>query len=318
MSSPPVGPAPAAPGASAALDSIGEAIELTRQRLFPARLETWLTLGFVAFLDQCGRTSSGVPNIPAGGGGGGGGGGTSGDALASSLLARAAWPPADWGWVLGVGAGVLLVVVLVVALVLWLNSRGVFLYLDCVARGRAEVTRPWREHAARADSYFLWSLGLALATLAVIGLLVGLAIPLVLALQRDGFRVGPVVGLVALAGGLVGLVVLASLLSLLLRDFVAPLQWRLGLTCGQALPVGLRLVGEQPLAFLVYVLVKLAFALLVGLLAVLAGCLTCCLGFLPVVSQTLLQPLFYFERAWSLLLLRRLGHDVFAVAVEAA
>jgi hypothetical protein len=309
--------APAArPGASAALDAIGEAIELTRQRLFPVRFETWLTLGFVAFLDQCGRTSGGF-SIP-GNLGGDGAGSRRTEALVSPLLARAEWPPADWGWVAGVALGILVAILLVVALVLWLNSRGVFLYLDGVVRGRAEVTRPWREHAARADSYFLWSLGLALATLAVIALLVALAIPLVLALRRDGFGVGPVVGLVALAGGLVGLILLASLLSLLLRDFVAPLQWRLGLSCGQALPLGLRLVAEQPLTFLVYVLVKLAFALLAGLLAVLVGCLTCCLGFLPVVSQTLLQPLYYFERAWSLLLLRRLGHDVFAVAREPA
>jgi len=316
LSSPTASPAPSPPGASAALDAIGEAIELTRLRLFPIRFETWLALGFAAFLDQCGRRGTAF-SVP-GGGGGDGGGSRSGDALVTPLLARSDWLPPSWGWLAGVGAGLVVAVLLVVALVLWLNSRGVFLYLDCVVRGRAEIRRPWREHATRADSYFLWSLGLALATLGLIVVLVALAIPLALALQRGGFRLGPVLGLVALAGGLVGLVLLASLASLLLRDVVAPLQWRLGMSCGQALPHGLRLVTEQPLTFLVYVLVKLAFALLVGLLTLLVGCLTCCLGFLPVVSQTLLQPLFYFERAWSLLLLRRLGQDVFAAAGEAA
>jgi hypothetical protein len=44
----------------------------------------------------------------------------------------------------------------------------------------------------------------------------------------------------------------------------------------------------------------------------LVGCLTCCLVFIPIVTQTALQPLFFFERAWSLFFLRRLGHDVFA------
>jgi len=43
-----------------------------------------------------------------------------------------------------------------------------------------------------------------------------------------------------------------------------------------------------------------------------AACLTCCCVLLPVVMQTALQPLFYFERAWSLFLLRQLGYDLVA------
>jgi hypothetical protein len=49
----------------------------------------------------------------------------------------------------------------------------------------------------------------------------------------------------------------------------------------------------------------------VGLAAVIVGCCTCCFGFLPVVAQTILQPAFYFDRAWPVYLLRLLGHDPF-------
>jgi len=38
--------------------------------------------------------------------------------------------------------------------------------------------------------------------------------------------------------------------------------------------------------------------------------LTCCCILLPVVTQTALQPLFFFERAWSLYLLRQMGYDL--------
>ena len=48
--------------------------------------------------------------------------------------------------------------------------------------------------------------------------------------------------------------------------------------------------------------------------ALLAGCLTCCCAFLPVLCQAVLQPLYFFERAWSLFLLRQLGVDVFTPA----
>ena len=42
--------------------------------------------------------------------------------------------------VLGLALGILL---------LWLNSRGKFMFLHCVALDRAEVTRPWHELAPR-------------------------------------------------------------------------------------------------------------------------------------------------------------------------
>jgi hypothetical protein len=48
----------------------------------------------------------------------------------------------------------------------------------------------------------------------------------------------------------------------------------------------------------------------VGLVIFLGGCLTCCIGFLPVVMQVLFQPLFYFERSWSLFVLKQLGFDL--------
>jgi len=56
---------------------------------------------------------------------------------------------------------------------------------------------------------------------------------------------------------------------------------------------------------------KMVFVIVTGITALLAGCFTCCLGFLPVIHHTLLQPLYYFERAWSLCLLRQAGYDLF-------
>jgi hypothetical protein len=58
------------------------------------------------------------------------------------------------------------------------------------------------------------------------------------------------------------------------------------------------------------VLLKIAFSVVAGVVVLVAGCLTCCCAFLPIVGQTALQPLFYFERAWSLCFMRQLGHDV--------
>ena len=108
---------------------------------------------------------------------------------------------------------------------------------------------------------------------------------------------------------------LLALAGVALRDFVAPLQIATGLPCGAAARLLESLVVAQPGVFVLYLLLKLLVVVGTGLVVVIGGCLTCCLGFLPVVMQTAFQPLFHFERGLSLMLLRQMGYDV-ATRVE--
>jgi len=202
----------------------------------------------------------------------------------------------------------------VAAVVLWVNARGVFMYADAVATGRADVSRPWRQHADAASSYFGWSLGITFALVFTLlfagGLVVVTAFAFVAGrLQGTGgwLMLGamvPVLVLLALA------LPLLALAGLALRDFVAPLQLATGLPCGAAARLLESLVVAQPGAFVLYLLLKLLVVVATGLVVVIGGCLTCCLGFLPVVMQAVFQPLFHFERGLSLMLLRQMGHDV--------
>jgi len=301
---PPRGPSP--------LDAAQQAIDHTRRQLFPFRFERWLVLGCVAFLDQCGRRSGiGGFHVPGPGGWGGGGGGGPDHGDVSKAVE---WLATHAFLVAGVAAAVLAVVIAFAALVLWLNSRGVFMYLDNVASGRADFERPWREHAASAASYFAWSFGLALATL--VGLLVlgagGVVAVVALLSGPPGSGLTAGLGLFGIFVLFVALVVTAGLASLLLRDFVAPLQVRAGVGCREAIGLFLALARAHAGVFVVYVLLKIAFSIVAGIALMMAACLTCCCVLLPVVMQTALQPLFYFERAWSLFLLRQLGYDLVA------
>ncbi len=305
----PLPPLPSAPPRISPLDAVGEAIERARRSLFPFRFERWLALGFVAFLDQCGRSGGHSFNVPSPGGGTGSGRGGPDFSRATE------WLGSHVGLVVVIAALALTLIVVLTAVILWVNSRGIFMYLDDVASGRADVKRPWREHAERAQSLFAWRFVLGIATLLAVGLLLGLAGLLALAYAKSRLAGGVAlaVGLLVLLPVLLVVLVATSLVSLGLRDFVAPLQWQLGVSCGAAARVLWGLVGAHPGAFAVYVALKIAFAVAAAMIVIAAGCLTCCCGFLPVVSQTLLQPLFYFERSWSLVFLRQLGHDVFAV-----
>lgn len=288
------------------IDAAQRAIEHTRRSLFPFRFERWLLLGFVAFLDQCGRGGAGMPGgnarLPGGG---------FGDTPAEFSQA-AAWAGSHVGLLVGLAAGGLLLIVLFCALVLWINSRGIFMYLEAVAEAPRERGVRFSAHAERAQSLFAWRFVLAMAMLVVVLLLVGAGAGLVWLYARDrlpGLATGVLlVGLVLL---LLVLTLAGSLFSVFLRDFVAPLQWKEGLACGDAVRRAAALLDPHKGALALYVGLKVVFALALAFAVLIAGCLTCCCAFLPVVCQVVLQPLFFFERAWSLCLLDQLGVRVF-------
>ena len=302
--------APSAPRKLSAADAVGEALHIARSRLFPFRLDRWLPLGFVTFLDRCGRSGGGSP-----GGSGqvpGTNSGDSGFPDADEAIASAKdWFAENLVVILAVGAIGIVLLVTVIAIVLWLNSRGVFMYLDNVASGRFDIKRPWREHADRAWSYFGWSFGLAIGGFLGVLLLLAPIGFFVFSLIRHGANAGPILGIILLVLLFIVWILALNLFSMLLRDFAAPLQVKLDVRCGQALGVAWGLVRGNLGTFVIYVLLKIVFAILTGITALLAGCFTCCLGFLPVIHHTLLQPLYYFERAWSLCLLRQAGYDLF-------
>ena len=302
------------------VDAARAAYHHTRSQLFPIRLEKWLVLGLLAFLDQCGRAFRGGGGS-SGGGGGHGPGGPGGwppdlGHVGARVQQASEWLAAHATLVaLGAVAG-LLAFGVVAAVVLWLNARGVFMYADAVATGRAEVRRPWRQHAAAASSYFGWSLGITFAMVFTLLFAGGLVVATVFAFFAG--RLQGTGGWLILAAMIPVLVLLGLALPLLalaglaLRDFVAPLQIATGLPCGAAARLLESLVVAQPGAFVLYLLLKVLVVVATGLVVVIGGCLTCCLGFLPVVMQVVFQPLFHFERALSLMLLRQMGYDVAA------
>ena len=292
------------------LDAAQQAMEHTRRHLFPFKFERWLALGFVAFLDQCGRSQEGMrfpTGLPDHKSGGGEGGGHPGEVLSQV----GAWLGAHVMVVMAIAAVLLVLLLCFTALVLWINSRGVFMYLDNVATGRADVSRPWREHTEKADSYFAWSFGLTVGVLSAGMILLVAAGLIVLPMVRGGgFAAGRIAALVALAAMFLVLLLATVLASVALHDFVAPLQMKMRSSCGAAMDVFLGLLRANGGAFVVYVLLKIVFSMLLAFALLVAACLTCCCALIPVITQTVLQPLFYFERAWPVFLLGQMGHDL--------
>ena len=301
------------------VDAARTAWQRTRASLFPIRPGKWFALGLLAFLDQCGRTFRG------GGGPGGGGRFQPGEPPWSgswTSWTEAVQRAAEWlsAHAAAVAVGTLAAVLafaLVAAVVLWINARGVFMYAEAVATDRCDLGRLWSENARAASSYFGWSLGLSLAGLFALLLALGLSATAVVAFASGRLAgSGGVLAAAALAP-VVLLLLLAlpavALAALALRDFVAPLQLATGLPCAAAARLLESLAVAQPGAFVLYLLLKLLIVVASGVVIAVGGCLTCCVGFLPVVMQAVFQPLFHFERGFSIELLRQMGHDAAAV-----
>jgi hypothetical protein len=294
------------------IDAASRAVAQAKQALFPVRLERWLALGLVAFLDQCGRSG--------GGGGNFGNSGRMGD-LDESLRRALDWAGAHVALLAGLVALALVLIVAFMALALWLNSRGTFMYIDNVATGRADIRRPWREHRRHANSYFAWKFSIGLATLCIVILML---VAIVFALvngARHGFGPWIIATLVCVALVFLALIVAAALVSVILRDFVAPVQLLRDVPCGAALRLVVPALRANLGAMLLYLVLKFCYALLLGITVIALTCVTCCLALcclvLPVISQALLQPLLYFERAWSLQLAAAMGFDLMqGLAVE--
>ena len=284
------------------LDPISSAIERTTRILFgPFRIEKWFVLGFCAWLAHLGEGASGG-NL---------GNRLRGDDLEEDL-------DTAWGWVFDHLALVLILASIGFVLgvvVLWISSRGKFLFLDGVVHDRAAVADPWRRFAALGDSLF----GLRLV-LAVIGLALLLVLGSFMlrdlrdALGANGFGSEELLLLGLWGLALLPLALVAALVGLILEDLVVPIMWLRGARVRVAANEAFGFISANPWIFVRYVLLKIVLAVAIGLIVCIAVCVTCCIAAIPYFGVVLLLPLYVFRRSYSLEFLAQFGPDYVALA----
>jgi hypothetical protein len=97
--------------------------------------------------------------------------------------------------------------------------------------------------------------------------------------------------------------VIFAILMSLLRSFVVPIMIACDLPCTGAWGEFFRAASGNWFPIIGYILFNMAFHMVFGFASLLAGCLTCCLGFLPVLSHTILAPFYVFQRALPMYML---------------
>jgi hypothetical protein len=296
------------------IDPIGPAIDRVKAMLFaPFDLVRWLVIGFCAWLANLGK--GGFP--------GGFNVSFPGPGLDLEELRHEveSFFDMDLALIMVMAGFVLIIMGVVVAIVvLWLSSRGRFMFLHCVARNKAEVKIPWHRYRQQANSLLLFRLVAGIVFLVSIALI---ALPVLLlagVIGRGGDRVAfGIVGIILmLVLVLIPVGIIYGLILKFTRDFVVPIMYLHGCTCVEGWRAFRGLLSANAGRFTLYILFQILMAMAVSAIITAFGFLTCCCGFfvlaIPYLGAVVTLPLPAFMRAYSLQYLAQFGpaFDVFA------
>jgi hypothetical protein len=274
----------------------GEAFELMKKILFqPFEFKKWLVIGFAAWLANLGAGGGGIgdfnyPNDRR-----------EGAQKFNETIGQIPQP------VLITGICVLVcVVLLLIVLFAWLRARGRFIFADCVVRNRAAIVEPWKEFRAEGNSFFLFSLVVAIVIVPVI-LIAGfvLIVPFIPGRDHTEPGVGFWIGISLTAFISVCLIFVWALAS----QLMVPIMYRQRCRAPLAFAQAVDLVSSHPGPVLLYVLFLLLLAVAAVFISCAVTCATCCIAAVPYIGTVILLPISVTLGAFSLLFLRQFGPD---------
>lgn len=279
----------------------GEAFELMQRILFqPFDLTKWLVIGFAAFLAGLsgGFHSSFNPfsrwNARE-----------DRRAIAEFFRDFGSVGHMQW-WVVALIVIGGLIILALVFVFMWLGARGRFLFTDCIVRNRGAIVAPWKEFRVQGNSFFLFSLLVALCIIVVVAL-VALALFLPVFPRGSGAQIG--LRLWIALGVFVFFILCLALVWTLILQLMIPIMYRQRCLAWPAFSRSLRLIATYPGPMLFYFLFLLVILFAAGLISCLAACVTCCIAAIPYIGTVLLLPIPVTLHGFSLLFLRQFGSD---------
>lgn len=300
------------------LDPVEDAFGRVTLILFkPFDLGKWFVVGFCAWLACLGQ-------------GGGGGGGNfrvpRGHGPGGSIEAVKDFVLANLFWIIPTAIFVITILILVGLLIVWLSSRGRFMFLHCVALNKAEVKVPWAKYRRKGNSLFLFRVVVGLIYFAVMITYAALLVSfIVIPASRSSLSgIGVALALSIFLLVLLAVVILFLLIHKFTTDFVVPIMYLRTSSCVEAWREFLGILSGNKCRFLLYILfqivIGIATALIVVAAAMVTCCCACCILVIPYIGTVLFLPVLIFKRAYSLFYFRRYGaqFDVFVPEAAAA
>jgi hypothetical protein len=297
------------------VEPIGAAIEKTKQILFrPFDIVKWFVIGFCAWLATLG--SGGGSNLNFGNWGSH----EKNTDFQQEIHNVKEAVLDNLPIVIGVGALVILVILILSLVFMWLKSRGQFMFFHCVSQDKAEVVKPWKHYAPQANSLFLFKLVLGLAGFAASILFIVPLVVIGISFVKTGiagFALANLVWGFLLVFCIIMVVMTLSGIKLLTDDFVIPIMSlrRCSVTEGWKEFWGLLMSNKGP--FTLYLLFLFVIGLAIGMIVLLAVLATCCCAAcflaIPYIGTVVMLPILVWRRAYSLFYLSQYGpeYDVF-------
>ncbi|MFA6292924.1 MAG: hypothetical protein WC637_14135 [Victivallales bacterium] len=269
----------------------------------PFDLGKWFLLGFSAWLANLGQGFGAHFNLP-------------------SMPQKGAFPLENISTALIIliccVAGAVFIVCLALSLVmLWIRSRGDFIFLDNLVHAKTAVLEPWRKYSGRGNSLFMFRIacwiffiGFLLITLCSSLLMCWHSIR---SKEMDPFCIA---GIVFAALCLFTFIMTVVFFELSLKSFIVPIMFRRQTgACGASLEF-LKLFSANPMAFVRYYLMYMLLSLCASVAVVIfifSTCCLCCIGLillcLPYLWAVVMLPILTFFRFYSIEFLAQFGDD---------
>ena len=293
------------------VEPVSPALEHVKDMLFrPFDLGRWFVIGFCAWLAQLGETGSGF--------GGNYNFGNhrqqNGTDFRHALDQARDYLLNNLDWIIPLAVVIVVFCLGLWTLCLWLNSRGKFMFLHCVALNQAEVSKPWDQFVHEGNSLFLFRLGLGLVGgVLTVPLLVVIAISVLRMVYQGEADIGGIMLSIGLGMAFLLVAILMALVHKFTVDFVVPVMFLRRIRCWDAWREFLGLLSAHVGTFALYILFQIVLGMAIGTLVIIVFvvtcCIACCLMALPFLGTVLLLPVLVFKRAYSLCFLAQFGPE---------
>jgi hypothetical protein len=321
----PIQPLPTSHIEISVTEPISPALERVKQMLFkPFDLGKWFTIGFCAWLAMLGESGGGFSGNYGGGNHTNSNSGNVGESFRHGFEQARDFTLDNLYWIVPAVVGLVIFLLALWLLILWLSSRGKFMFLHCVALDKAEVGEPWGKFSAEAGSLFKFRIVLGLAGMV---LMLPPLIFIVVAIIQMVLRGEPDMAAIIMVAGLILLFVLLAIVFALVHkftvDFVVPIMFLRRGKCLAAWKEFYALLVGNAGHFALYILFQIVLGMAIGVITLGAILITCCLAgclmLIPYIGTVLLLPVLIFKRSYSAYFLALFGpqYDVFPPAPPA-
>lgn len=285
---------------------IGQAYSAMKRILFkPFNIGKWFTLGFCAFLADLLEFH-----------GGSGGDGRSGFNWRFSSFEEAKYYAYNlileyWELILTIGWAIIVAGMLLGLLIMWLRCRGKFMLLDGVVHNRGAVVKPWHQYRELANSLLLWRIIVGIMGFACFVLIVLLCGSIAWPDIKDlRFEANALAALIIFGALAILSSIFFGVIKHMLTDFIAPIMYRRGILCGEAIQVFRQeILADHEGSFVLFYLMKFLLGVVAVVIVILTVCMSCCIALIPLIipyiNAVFLLPLAVFFRCYSLYFLEQ-------------